>query len=100
MKKLFVILLFITSGLFTTTVKGSVSVSNTNTTVLVANNYSQMEKRVNEIRKMDIKSLSASERMNLKNELIAMKQKLSGPNGVYISGTALIIIIILLIILL
>lgn len=57
--------------------------------------------RVKAIQALDKKTLTKSEKQNLKVELKDMKKSLSDPGaGVYISGTALILIIILLIILL
>lgn len=57
--------------------------------------------RVKAIQALDKKTLTTAEKQNLKIELKDMKKSLSDPGaGVYISGTALILIIILLIILL
>ena len=59
---------------------------------------SKIESRLYEIQKIDKKSLSPSEKKALKAELREMKKSLSDPGvGIYISGTALLIIIIVLI---
>ncbi len=55
-------------------------------------------KRVFEIRSINANLLTKAEKRQLKNELFNIKQQLSGPGGVYISGGALLLIIILLII--
>jgi hypothetical protein len=61
----------------------------------------KMVSRIYEIRDMNKENLSAAEKQNLRNELLSIKGKLTGPvTGVYISGGALILLIILLIILL
>lgn len=94
---LFIVVLSSTPALASTNVS---SVSGANTTV-TKDEASRMINRVEEIRKMDRKNLSTSERKELKKELIAMKKRAADPGaGVYISGTALLLIIILLIILL
>jgi DNA gyrase/topoisomerase IV subunit B len=75
--------------------------SGTTNQSLTKDELGRIVNRVNEIRSMDRKNLSSAERKNLKNELSAMRKRVSEPGaGVYISGTALILIIILLIILL
>ncbi len=58
--------------------------------------------RVMEIRKMNYRQMSATERAEVKSELKDMKKEVRQlhPAGVYVSGTALIVIIILLILLL
>ncbi len=80
----------------------AISTNTTNTTGAVSSNETtRIINRVNAIKAMDKKNLSNTERTNLKQELRDMKKSLSGPgSGVYVSGTALILIIILLIILL
>ncbi len=58
-------------------------------------------KRVYEIRKIDINTLSKAEKSDLRNELLNIQEQLNNPaaGGIYISAGALILIIILLIIL-
>jgi len=58
--------------------------------------------RVTEIRKMNYRQMSATERAEVKSELKDMRDEVRQlqPAGVYVSGTALIVIIILLILLL
>jgi hypothetical protein len=60
-----------------------------------------MMARLNEIKAMDMKSLSASEKKQLRNEVKAMKQQAkSHANGVYLSVGAILIIILLVVLLL
>lgn len=61
---------------------------------------SQIEQRVKEIRAMNKKNLTATDKKNLRSELMNLKKKTKDPVGIYVSGSALLIIIILLIILL
>jgi hypothetical protein len=68
---------------------------------LTQDEANKMISRIYEIKDMNKSNLSAAEKQNLRNELLGIKSKLSGPvTGVYISGGALILLIILLIILL
>lgn len=99
MKNLIVVILFFVMIGSTT---AYASASNINpSAVTVVNGKAEADRivsRVNEIQKMDKKKLSSAERKALKAELISMKHKMSEPGfGIYISGTALLLIIILLI---
>ena len=57
-------------------------------------------KRVDEIKAMDFKTLSSTEKKALRKELKEIKGKMKYVTGVYISAGALIVIIILLLLLL
>jgi Skp family chaperone for outer membrane proteins len=60
----------------------------------------KMEQRLEEIKAMDLKSMSRPERKAIKQEVKAIKKKMDSSGGIYISVGAVILIIILLIILL
>ncbi|MES2559358.1 MAG: hypothetical protein V4590_06435 [Bacteroidota bacterium] len=69
----------------------------------MANTLTQQEanalvRRVYEIRSLDASTLTKTEKHEIRKELLGIKERLSGPGGVYISGGALLLIIILLII--
>ncbi|NJK86001.1 MAG: hypothetical protein HC906_08605 [Bacteroidales bacterium] len=60
----------------------------------------RMVNRVNEIRQMELSSLSAKEKRVLRKELKEIKKKMQIGDGVYIGGTALIIVVIVLLLIL
>jgi hypothetical protein len=59
-----------------------------------------MVARLNEIKAMDIKSLSSAERKQLRQEVKAMKNQMRSSDGIYLSVGAIVIIALLLILLL
>src|SRR5437762_131828 len=62
----------------------------------------EMQARLDEINAMDVKSLSAEDKQEIKEEIQAMKKETKQMDGVYLyfGGAGLILLIILLIILL
>jgi hypothetical protein len=79
----------------------AVASENSSSAKLTQDEANRLVSRIYEIRDLKKENLSAAEKQNLRNELLSIKSKLSGPvTGVYISGGALILLIILLIILL
>jgi hypothetical protein len=78
--------------------------STPNNTAIVAEKPSEelqaMINRVEEIKAMDISTLTPVERKALKKELRTIKQEMKAISGIYLSVGALIIIILLLILLL
>ena len=60
----------------------------------------QILKRLEEIKAMDLSSMPASEKRQLRKEVKAAKKELAAAGGVYLSVGALIIIILLLILIL
>jgi hypothetical protein len=59
----------------------------------------RLEKRLEEIKAMDIEKLSRSEKKALRGEVRAIKKEMKAVTGVYISIGALLIIILLIILL-
>ena len=83
---------------FTTNLQAATT---TKTHELTETRVAEIKQRVDQIKAMDVTTLSRSERKNLKSELREMKSELrDGPTYIYISAGALILIIILLILIL
>lgn len=79
-------------------VKSAVSVEAENK--LSDEEVDRITKRVEEIRKMDKRELTATERSELKSELNVMKENVKKANGtIYIGGATLLLIIILVLLL-
>lgn len=103
MKKLLSVFILLSVLLSSTHMFASATTSpkNVSEKQLSQEEFSRIEKRAKEIRGMNFKNMSVSERQALKSEVMSMKQIISGPSGgLYISAGALIVILILLIILL
>jgi hypothetical protein len=59
----------------------------------------RLERRLEEIKSMDIDKLSRSEKKELRREVRAIKKEMKAVSGVYISIGALLIIILLIVLL-
>jgi hypothetical protein len=69
--------------------------------VLTKTERTTLENRVKEIRDMKLNTLNSTEKQELKNELLGIKEKLSGGEpftGIYLSAGAIIIILLILLI--
>lgn len=103
MKKISLFLLF---ALFFTSAEGVLAREGkpTNNKELTAEQQvrlNEITRRVEEIKAMDLKSLSRSDRKELKNELLKLKKEAKVmKGGVYLSVGAIIIIILVLILIL
>ncbi len=88
-----------TSSSENTTAATSVVTSKENK--LSEKDISFLTNRLKEIRKMDRSSLTSDEKLQLRKEVLGIKEKLKGQAGVgiYLSGTAILIIILLIILL-
>ncbi|MBC7383772.1 MAG: hypothetical protein H7296_12405 [Bacteroidia bacterium] len=107
MKKIITILFFAIAVLNTKAIAANQSkplsiTCNNEKQVLEKAEFSLLNTRLQEIRNMDLKNTTITERKQLNKEVLEIKERFNGPlgGGVYISAGALIIIIILLIIIL
>ncbi|MFA6128607.1 MAG: hypothetical protein WC699_15010 [Bacteroidales bacterium] len=95
------LLTFVPTQVTAGTVSRSVSVSVSPVDKIGASNAHALLARLDQIRSMDLGSLSQAEKRNLRRELRSMKSQLNTiGGGVYISAGAVILILILLLILL
>ncbi len=79
----------------------STTVTNGNTTKTEAEHSQKLINRLEEIKSMDLKSLTRKERKELKHEVKSIQRELhTNSSGVYISVGAIIIILLLLILIL
>ncbi|HWA34437.1 MAG TPA: hypothetical protein VG737_09925 [Cyclobacteriaceae bacterium] len=67
---------------------------------LTAAEVTAMQERLEQIKAMDVGSLSRPERKAIKQEVKSIKKKMDSSGGIYISVGAVILIVILLILLL
>ena len=111
MKRIMVIVFFAIIGLNTAQVSAHESKSNdvavSNSAQALSSTITQEEmqgisNRVNEIRSMDKSNLTLAQRKELKQELMSMKEKAKKADGagIYIGGSAALILLIVLLIVL
>ncbi len=105
MKTIIAVLFILITALYSPRVMASAAekttLSNT-TNASAAHNRDAMIKRVYEIRDMNFATLSNQQKKDLQQELLGIKQNLSGPDeitGLYLSSGVIIIILVVLLIL-